>query len=239
MDPSPAYQPSASEAPCDTSPLRARCQRQLPCAYEISDAEASQWRRKIIDSGILESFICAVERVDRTHIEVLQLLVKHGAPLNGALHRVGYYDSNVPFIEPLLKAGADIEELMNNRTPLAMAALYRSPGVCRALLRAGANVNGLGHSALFSAISSVSRLNTASTVKVLCDAGADTTRLSDLNHSVFSFALTSCDDTYRDSRDTLKEVIKAVCEGGGSVNFHHRGVPGVVVNGDTPLHIAT
>jgi ankyrin repeat protein len=37
----------------------------------------------------------------------------------------------------------------------------------------------------------------------------------------------------------VQEVVRAVCEGGAHVSFHHRSVPWGVDDGDTPLHIAT
>jgi ankyrin repeat protein len=86
-------------------------------------------------------------------------------------------------------------------------------------------------------------------VKLLCDAGADTTRLDEHNHSILSFALTSSGYEVKrySSWNTVQEVVEAVCKGGANVNFHHRCVPRISRPfkveggevGDTPLHIAT
>jgi ankyrin repeat protein len=146
------------------------------------DRKHSEYRWAATNSYILRRFIEGRLQADvqPAHVEVLELLIKHGASLNQALHAAGYTDSGMLFIGPLLKAGADIEEVMHDLTPLAMAAQNRSLAVARALLDVGANVNGAGQSILFTAIKPLKSVyvyapNTARTVRVLCDAGAETT----------------------------------------------------------------
>jgi ankyrin repeat protein len=212
------------------------------------DLETSEYCVVVTNSYILHDYFkgiwCGgVRLVDETRITGLELLVKHGASLSKALHAVGYDDSSIPFIGPLLRAGADIEEQVDKLTPLAMAAHHRSLGVIQALLDAGADVNGTGKGTLFAAIEPLGSHNVpiARTVRVLCDAGADATRLDEHNHTLLSFALTvsRCSAGQYSTRDTVQEVVKAVCEWGANVNYDHRNVSRDVDDGDTPLHIAT
>jgi ankyrin repeat protein len=77
--------------------------------------------------------------------EAVELLLKHGASLSRALHAVTENESCSPFIKLLLDAGADIEEVWYNMTPLTRAASKNNPTIVQALLDAGANVNGDGN----------------------------------------------------------------------------------------------
>jgi ankyrin repeat protein len=229
--------------------MRALCELGADVNHSMAkkwDPQTSHYRRVVTNSYILRDFIKR-RQADEMHIKALELLIKHGASSSQALHAVGYTDSSVPFIGPLLEAGAEIEEV-DTLTPLAMAAHYRSLGVVRALLDAGANVDGASQGTLFAAINPreshhVYAPNTVRVVRMLCGAGADTGRLNEHNHSVLSFALTSSgSETKRytfDRWDTVQDVVEALYQGGADVNLHHRKVVWGADDGDTPLHIAT
>ena len=153
-------------------------------------------------------------------------------------------------IEALLDAGADLEELWDGMTPLTMAASAKNSETVQALLKAGADVNGGDGAALFATIKPaqphyVYSSTTITTLKILCDAGADRKRLNHNNESILSYALTQSGDTTDLFRtwDTVPEVVKLLCEYGADVNFHHHTVwrewrDFLVEPGDTPLHIA-
>jgi ankyrin repeat protein len=181
---------------------------------------------------------------------VVNPLFRHGASINHALHYIAFNVSRIPMIEVLLDAGADLEELWDGMTPLTMAASAKNPEAVQALLKAGANVNGGDGAALFATIKPaqshyVYSSTTMTTLKVLCDAGADTKRLNHNNESILSYALTQSGDVtglFR-SWDTVPDVVKLLCEYGADVNFHHHTVwrewrDFLVESGDTPLHIA-
>jgi len=178
-------------------------------------------------------------------MKALKLLLKHGASLSHSLHSLAGYESKAwPFIRTLLDAGADIEETRNGMTPLAEAASKKNPHVVQALLDAGASPDGADEIPLFAAITQyrdhyVYHPNTAQTLMVLCNAGADTTRLMK-NHSILSYALTQSGDITRfPTWNTVPDVVKVLCEGGANVNFHHHCDDIFLKNqGDTPLHIA-
>jgi len=168
-----------------------------------------------------------------THMEALKLLLKYGASPRRALHSIGANRAYVPFIRVLLDGGADIEELWDNMTPLARAAWHQNPDVVQALIDAGANVNGAGRPPLFAVIKhpilrGAYGHNTAATLRILCNAGADTKKLNDQNHSILSYVL-----ILSNLADTLPEVLEALCKAGCDVNFQ------TAEDGDTPLHLAT
>ena len=127
----------------------------------------------------------------KTFMDALKLLLKHGASTSSALHRL----PSAPMIEMLLNAGADIEEVWNGMTPLTVAASMKNVDAVKALLHAGANPNR--DVALFAAIEPARNYEEicasapAQILTMLCDAGADMTRLDHHNHSVLSFALTT------------------------------------------------
>ena len=182
-------------------------------------------------------------------VAAIKLLVEHGAPLDRSLHAVAYLGdrSNPKLIKVLLDAGADIEEVWNDMTPLVYAATEKNPQVVQALLDAGANVVGAGKGALFAAIKPIKdhyvyAPTTAQTLTLLCNAGANTAQLNRDNNSILSFALTRSGYSRKryDTWDTVPTVIEALCKGGADVNLHHHNVPeyGVANEGDTALHIA-
>ena len=193
-------------------------------------------------------------RYTPTHMDAFKLLLKCGASLTRAMHGVVVSRECIPFIQALLDAGADIEELWDDMTPLTRAASCKNPDVVQALIDAGANVNGAGKLALFAAIKPASIRHayaptTVATLTTLCKAGADIKKLNDENHSILSYALTmSGPDPIPSVRttDTVPAVLEALCQAGADVNFHHRPIPSLIgsfspeiaEHGDTPLHIA-
>ena len=192
--------------------------------------------------------------LDGAHIDALKTLLKYDASPSRALHAIGEAPAWVSSVEVLLDAGADIEELWDNMTPLTWAALHKNPTVVQALINAGANVNGVGESALFAAITPnfftySYAPTTVAVLTILCTAGADMKKLNGDNHSILSYALTmSCPTTtvplsLFEMSDSVQAVLEVLCNAGADVNFHHHNVPFTVVethdeNGDTPLHIA-
>jgi len=175
------------------------------------------------------------------HVSALKLLLKHGASLSRALHAMRI---NREFIRVLLDAGADIEELWDNMTPLARAASWRNSDVVQALIDAGANINGAGKPAVFAAIGPVphywpSYEPNTTTLITLCNAGADLNTFNAENHSILSYALT-LSGYIPDSDKTCDAVLQVLCDAGFDVNLQHRDVSSsFVMDGDGPLHIVT
>jgi ankyrin repeat protein len=174
------------------------------------------------------------------YIGGLKLLLKHGASPSRALHAVAVHESLVPLIHILLKAGADIEEVFTDMTPLTRAVVMSNHDGIKAFIDAGANINKSGKTpTLFAAIKYALGYNitTAAILKTLCEAGADTKRVNDQNHSILSYALTrSCH--YLNTSD-IPAVVKILCSYGSDVNFRHRRLDCPrAEDGDTPLHFA-
>jgi ankyrin repeat protein len=174
-------------------------------------------------------------------MESLKVLLKYGATLSGSLHAVTCSPSLVPLIKVLLDAGADIEEVWNDMTPLVLAISMNNPEAVQVLVDAGANVNGAGiPSPLFATIELVrSHLDyghTSVILEILSKAGADMKKVDD-NRSVLSYALTMSDGNM--PPDTVPFVVETLCKYGADVNFRHDIVPNYAEHaGDTPLHFA-
>jgi len=182
------------------------------------------------------------------YMAALNLLLQYGASPSLALHAVAERKSYLPFVKVILNAGANIEELWENMTPLTRAAAMKNIDVLQELLDSGADANGPGEPALFAAVLDDKFhygdvANMAAIVTALCNAGADTTMQADGAHSIISYVLTHS-AYYSAVQSTLRydmpSVVEALCRRGLDVNFPHRRVPFAEVNdGDTPLHIAT
>lgn len=114
-------------------------------------------------------------------LEVLELLLKHGADPNArdrrgrmAIHHAAAYDLFWPAIAALKQAGADLEAASfgNGLKPLHLAILFNNPSGARALLEAGASPKGEAdpmRSFLVNAI----KLDRPQVVEVLLQHGAD------------------------------------------------------------------
>ena len=169
--------------------------------------------------------------------DALKVLLKYGASRSRSLHAIAM-SGCVSSIKILVDAGADIEELWENMTPLTRAASRHDAHVVREFIDAGANVNGAGELALFATVKGCdySSASIAETLTILCDAGAGVNRLNHDNHSILSYAMT----TFRiDKPCKVPAVLRALCQAGIDVNMHHRVLSRVVKGGDTPLHIVT
>jgi ankyrin repeat protein len=169
-------------------------------------------------------------------VEGLKLLLKHGAPLSRALHAVPYCSNTfVPLIKVLLDAGADIEETWNDKTPLSRAAYFKNAAAVKALLDAGAKVDGPGNECvLFKAIKDAEEYpnekQILGTLKTLCDAGA---KVNHRNECILSHAMQyNCVNT--------RGIVETLCSYGSDVNFRHDWYPMMLrsKSGDTPLHRA-
>jgi ankyrin repeat protein len=177
------------------------------------------------------------------YVEGVRLLLKYGASPHRALHAVALHKLFVPFVRMLLEVGADIEEVWRDMSPLARAASLKNLDVVKALIDADANIDGSGKvSPLFATIKHAPRedngLTTTSTIlTTLCDAGADTRRVNDENHSILSYILTvSCRDI---DPFEIPPIVKILCKYGSDVNFRHDRVESDCAEaGDTPLHFA-
>ena len=220
--------------------LRALCE-------EGADVNWAPKRNSI--KGILAKLMPMSAYLDfDTFMSILKLLLKYGASLSLALHAqaASLSETNIPFIQVLLDAGADLEELnrASGMTPLTTATKKGKHKVVQALLDAGANVNGGDEIPLFAAIWPISfgayHHNTTTMLEMLCEAGADLTRLNSTNHSILGFALTHCPTR---QYDTIPPIVEMLCKYGADVNFRHylhhdTGTSFRVADGDTPLHIA-
>ena len=181
-------------------------------------------------------------------MSIMKLLLKYGASLSQTLHVVSLSETNIPFIKVLLDAGADLEELHHGMTPLTTAASKGMINVVQALLDAGANVNGENDAIpLFAAIGPIGfrhttyHHNTIEIFKMLCEAGADLTRLNSENDSILSFVLTHSGSRSAPEIDSgSSKIVEMLCKCGVDVNFRHysHALPSWVEDGDTPLHIA-
>ena len=201
----------------------------------------------LVDDGAEEAYTLYHLIGNRSHslparMSALKLLLKHGASRSRALHAKRI---NRECIRILLDAGADIEELWDDMTPLAQAASRRKSDAVQALIDAGANIHGAGKPALFAAIepvawrwASYNEPNTT-TLTTLCNAGTDLNTLNAENHSIISYALTL--PSYIPQSDKTRDaVLQVLCKAGFDVNLQHRNVSSsLVVDGDTPLHIVT
>ena len=216
-------------------------------AFCEEGADVNFVREELMPTSILYALISAGRRhMKPSHkhlMKALKLLLKHGASTTRAFHGL----PSAQMIQVLLDAGADIEEVQDGMTPLTLAASKKDVDAVKALLDAGANPNGVGTiSALFAAIEPAKSHypfapTTCQILRILCDAGADATRLNRENDSILSLALTRhlVDYTKQRIQDTLPAVVQAACDGGADVNFHHHHVLFFwVQEGDTPLHLA-
>jgi ankyrin repeat protein len=200
------------------------------------------------DANILYWFIHSITYHTDCTTEVLELLIKHGASLSRALHAVGEHKSCIPFIRILLDAGADIEEVWDDMTPLTRAASKKNPEVVQALIDAGADVSGGSGYVypLFAAVEltascTVFAPTTAATIITLCDAGADANTVLIYRNSLLSYVLTYAggETSQLETWDSVPFVLETLCQGGADVNFHHNiAFPTSTEPGDTPLHIA-